>query len=216
MASEGTLNPKFIKFCVYIFIAEILLLVFFSNPSSVSRVIAAEGVKIENAMGSKTLKELDRKTSITFNDLFIQSGVYAGAWHSVIPTEDEKKASGTMKDMGRGIFNYVDSRMTTCMFLFFLLISRIELLILWLPSSAIIFISSIISGYYLRKMKQGSFAFASPSAHRFALKIILVLITFMPMFLLAPVALTPYFYPVLNIFVAFLMQAIIANIAKRI
>ena len=63
MASEGTLNPKFIKFCVYIFITEILLLVFFSNPRSVSRVIAAEGVKIENAMGSKTLKELDRKTS---------------------------------------------------------------------------------------------------------------------------------------------------------
>ena len=88
------------KNCLIIFILETLLLVFLMTPERVTRVMAMEGVKIENSLGTSTMRELDKRASESFNSMFIESGLYADLWHTLIPTEDEKKNSGALKNTG--------------------------------------------------------------------------------------------------------------------
>ncbi|MBE6423084.1 DUF4400 domain-containing protein [Succinivibrio dextrinosolvens] len=204
------------KTCLVIFILELLLLVTFMTPEAVTRVMAMEGVKIENTLGTETLRELDKRTSESFNSLVIESGAYADMWHTLIPTEDEKAKSGRLKDTGKGLFRWIEDRLNVCMFLFFQFLERFHLMGLWFPSSVLIFMASVYSGLILRKIKQGSFAFSSPTAHRSGIRTILIMVTLLPLYFMFPSPITPYLYPVLNIIWAFMLMTIIANIAKRI
>ncbi len=204
------------KTCLFIFVMELLLLVTFISPEMVTRVMAMEGVSIENSLGTSTLRELDKRSSESFDSLVISSGLYADMWHTLIPTEDEKKASGKLQNTGKGLFKWMEDRLNVCMFLFFQFLERLHLMGLWFPSSVLVFLASLYSGFTLRRIKQGSFAFSSPTAHRSGIRAILIIVTLLPLYFLFPAPITPYLYPCLNLLWAFMLMTIIANIAKRI
>ena len=202
--------------CCLVFMFELLGLIIFLSPQNVASTMAKEGIKIENALGTETLRELDKRTSISFNSLFLESGIYAGIWHTFIPTEDERQNSGRLKNVGSGLFRWVEDKLNVCMFLLFQLLHRVHLMVMWLPSVFLVLAASVYSGYNLRKIKQGNFAFASPTAHRAAIRGIIVMLTLLPLYFFLPMAVSPYVYPVLYILWSFMIMGIISNIAKRI
>ena len=210
------MKNSWLKTCIVIFIFELLFLVLFMTPERVTRVMAVEGIKIQSSLGVKTLRELDKRTSESFNAIMIDSGLYADMWHTLIPTEDEKKASGSLRNTGSGLFRWIEDRLNVCMFLFFQFLERLHLMGLWFPSSCLVFLASIFSGLLLRRIKQGSFAFSSPTAHRSGIRVILVMVTLLPLYFMFPTPITPFLYPCLNILWALMLMTIIANIAKRI
>ena len=210
------LSSKYIKLCIFVFVAELVLLAAFSSPSYILKVMATEGVNVEDALGSDALQRIDADASTLFNALFIDSGVYSGIWHTFIPTPDERNASEGIELMASGLFAWVDDRLTACMILLFQVIERLELMLMWLPFSFVLTFGACYTGLTLRHIKQGNFAFASPTVHRVSLRVILVMLTLLPIFLMLPFPISPYIYPVLYTAVAFMLQAILANIAKRL
>ncbi len=202
--------------CALIFVFELFALVLFLSPEHVATTMAKEGVKIENTLGTDTLRELDIRTSMSFNSLFLESGVYAAIWHTLIPTEDEKEKSGAFKNTGKGLFKWVEDKLTVCMFLMFQLLQRVHLMGMWLPSAFLVLAASIYSGINLRRIKQGNFAFASPTAHRSAIRGIIIMVTLLPLYFFLPMSVSPYLYPLLYLLWSFMIMGIIANIAKRI
>lgn len=202
--------------CCLAFMFELLGLILFLSPQNVASIMAKEGIKIENALGTETLRELDKRTSISFNSLFLESGIYAGIWHTFIPTEDERQNSGSLKNVGSGLFRWVEDKLNVCMFLLFQLLHRVHLMAMWLPSVFLVLAASVYSGYNLRKIKQGNFAFASPTAHRSAIRGIIIMVTLLPLYFFLPMAVSPYVYPVMYILWSFMIMGIISNIAKRI
>lgn len=210
------LSPKYLKYCTLVFILEVLLLAVFSSPNYILKVMAIEGVSIEDALGPETLRRIDADASEAFSSLFVDSGVYAGVWYTFVPTPDERTASEGIETMASGLFSWVDDRLTTCMILLFQVVERLELMKLWLPFSFFVVLGACYTGMTLRHIKQGNFAFASPSVHRLSLRIILVMLTLLPIFLMLPLPLSPYIYPIMYSITAFMIQAIIANVAKRL
>ncbi|SFS32494.1 protein of unknown function [Succinivibrio dextrinosolvens] len=202
--------------CALIFVFELLFLVLFLSPEHVATTMAKEGVKIETTLGTDTLRELDKRTSQSFSSLFLESGLYAGVWHTLIPTEDEKEKSGAFKNTGKGLFKWAEDKLTVCMFLMFQLLFRVHLMGMWLPSALLVLTASVYSGINLRRIKQGNFAFSSPTAHRSAIRGIIVMVTLLPLYFFLPMSVSPYLYPVLYLIWAFMIMGIIANIAKRI
>lgn len=61
------------RYCTIFFFLEILFLIAFSSPRYISKVIAYEGIKIEDSLGTNTLRELDKRTSQWFNTSLIES-----------------------------------------------------------------------------------------------------------------------------------------------
>lgn len=204
------------RYCTIFFFLEILFLIAFSSPRYISKVIAYEGIKIEDSLGTNTLRELDKRTSQWFNTSLIESGAYAEIWHMLIPNEYERKKSSSLNNLGNGLFRWVDDRLTVCMFLIFQFFERLHLMLMWLPSSALVFAAAGYTGLELRRIKQGDFAYASPVRHRTAAKVITGAIAVLPLYFLMPFAISPYIYPIVNCTAAFLIMVIISNIAKRI
>lgn len=198
------------------FLAEILLLLIFSTAERISHVMAQEGVTIEDSLGVDTLRKVDGISSEVFNTIFIDNGVYAGIWHTFIPTEQEKEDSEGLENLGAGLFKFLDDKLTVIGFLLFQTIHRITLFCLWLPSFLILIALSFYTGLIFRKIKQGNFSFASPTMHRMCIKLILIIFTILPLLLMFPLPLSPYLYSYLYIAIAFMIMVIVANIAKRV
>lgn len=206
----------FLRFTAIVFALEIILLTLFSSPSYILNVMAREGVAAEDVLGTEALRQVDARASGIFADLLIDSGVYAGIWHTFVPTADERRSSEGLENLAAPLFHWVDDRLTAVMTLAFQLTERLCMMGLWMPFSLIIFAGALFSGLTLRRIKQGTFAFASPSVHRISIRIILVSLIFMPLFLMLPLPLSPYLYPVLFTVCAFMIMGIAANIAKRL
>ena len=198
------------------FLAEILLLLTFSTAERISLVMAKEGVKIEDNLGVETLKKVDGISSKIFNTIFIDSGAYAGIWHTFIPTEQEKEDSEGLENLGSGLFNFMDDKLLVVGFLLFQTIHRLTLFGLWMPSFIILIALSFYTGLIFRKIKQGNFSFASPTMHRMCIKLILIIFTILPLLLMFPFPLSPYLYSYLYLAIAFMIMVIVANIAKRV
>ena len=207
---------SYLKVCGIILILELALLTVFSSADYVLRVMAVEGVNIEDTLGTETLREIDRGASESFNALFVDSGAYAGVWHTFIPTPDERNASEGIENLASGLFAWMDDRLTVIMVLAFQVLERLQLMKMWLPFSFVLLAGACYTGLTLRRIKQGNFAYASPTVHRMALRIIIFMLTLLPLFLMLPMPVSPYVYPALYAVTAFLIQAILANIAKRI
>ena len=206
---------KVIKYGLIIAMIQLMLLCVLVRPSYVIKVMAAEGIKIEDTLGANTLQTVDRYSSDMFNRMFIKSGVYATAWHMLVPTRGEHAQSNQIR-LFNGIELWVQDRINLMFTLIFLLCHRLTLMSLWLTSATEILIMSAVTGVLLRRIKQSNFAFASPTAHRVSIRILLVVIILAPFILSVPIAINPYIYPIAFLIMAFMIQAIIANVAKRI
>lgn len=207
---------RFIRICVLSLVCMILAIVAFAKPSLVIRVIASEGVAVEDALGTDTLMRVDHDASEAYNTVFIKSRLYATAYHTFMPTADEfRKTSGLAPQLD-GILRWLGDRIDMLFTVLFLMFERLSLMALWLPSAAVIMAASGVTGYYLRTIKQGNFAFASPTAHRVSARILVISCSIAPFLLCMPFPVSPYVYPAFFLVAAFMIQAIIANVAKRI
>lgn len=206
---------RFIKYSVMTMIVIVLAVISFASPKYVIHVIATEGVAVEDALGRNTLNRVDHDASSAYNTVFIQSKLYASAYHTFIPTANEFKKTDGIRAFN-GILRWMGDRIDMLFVVLFLMFERLSLMMLWLPSTAVILIASAVTGFYLRTIKQGNFAFASPTAHRLSIRILIIAASLTPFFLCLPIPVSPYVYPVCFLIAAFMVQGIIANIAKRI
>ncbi len=211
----GDKKTHLIKYTIYFVCTALLLTISFSTPDYVINVMAKEGVKIENNFGAHTLKLVDARSLRTYDETFIQSGAYAAVFHLIIPTRTEQKL-GYSEKISKGILLWVQDRVNLLFILLFLLVHRFHLILMLAPSASFILFASMMTGVYIRKIKQGNFAFASPTVHRYAIGILTVFLTVLPFVLLLPVAISPSFYSIAFICISIMIQAIISNVAKRI
>lgn len=213
MAKEG--RRGIIKYTVIVVSVILACLIIFGKPFGIINTIAEEGIKIEDTFGKKTLNMLDRNTLKFYDEYVIQSGLYATIWHTIIPTKKEQQLD--VKDkIVKGVQLWAQDRINIIFILMFLLIQRAQLILLLSPSATFILIASVLTGFFIRKIKQGNFAFASPTAHRYAIGSLTIFLSTLPFTLMIPITIHPLVFPIAFIVISILIQLIIANLSKRI
>lgn len=155
----NTDKKSLIRYTIVIVCTILIGLVLLAKTDFVVNVIAKEGVKIEQAFGKKTLDLIDRRTLKAYNAVFIDSDIYATIYHIVLPTRYEE-AKSVQERISKGILLWAQDRVKLIFILLFLLMQRLQFLIMLAPSASFILIASVLSGMYIRKIKQGNFAFA--------------------------------------------------------
>ncbi len=210
-----SLKLSIIKWCLLVVGMEMLAVIALSRPDFAISVIAKESVRIEEVMGAKALDTIDEQSAAIYMSAIIDSGLYATVWHTFIPTEREAERSAMIKFFNKMSF-WLQDRINVFFILLFLLTERLCLMWMWTPSALVILGASMLTGFYLRKIKQGNFAFASPTVHRYSIGALTVTLVAGPFLLLTPLPVSPYLFPVVFTIAALMVQAIISNIAKRI
>ncbi len=215
MAKARSGIDQFVHLVILGMIAALLLTVVLARPEHIIGVLAEEGTSVEDVLGPAAVRHADRMASGAYNAAFIKSGVYASVARLVVPTKAEVHANRMFKGL-EGIIIWARDRINVLFILLFLLFERIALIVLWLPSTGLIAAAATITGFYLRKIKQGNFAFSSPTLHRYGIGMLTFTMMLTPFLMMLPVPMPPLVFPVSLIVASFMIMIIIANIAKRI
>ncbi len=216
MAQQASGVQRIVRWTAIGMIAALLLTVLLARPSQIIGVLAEEGVAVEEALGRPALDKVDRMASSAYYRSLIRTGIYASAYHLLIPTKAQQANDPLNLGKTRGLLVWARDRVNVLFILLFLLYERFSLLLLWLPSTAFIAGAAAVTGWYMRKVKQGNFAFASPTLHRYGIGILTVAAMLAPLMMMLPWPVPPLAFPVALLVAAFMIMLIIANVAKRI
>lgn len=181
------------------------------------QVITKEQAMAHAYLGTATARQIKDDADRVYNRLFIDSGVVATIDKYFVPTEESRRRSGALAELGRdNVFPIVEERLNVIWASVYQMIYRLTGFLIWLPYLSLFFLPSLIDGLMVRQIKKTNFDYASPLLHRTAMYAIVVTAYLLLLALFAPVPLPPWLIPIAGAIIAMAMGLLAANTQKRI
>ncbi|MDM1717347.1 DUF4400 domain-containing protein [Thiopseudomonas alkaliphila] len=212
------MKQKFWWMAVIVFFGQLLAVAIFTPFGWASKAMEQEKVYIERHLGHDGSRAIFREATRWHKKVLIDSGVYAAAVDTLIPTARQKERSKGIENMGttEGWFRWVKRRIDTVSKVIHHTFMRISLLKLWSPYILIFLVPAAYDGLMTWKVKRTNFSYVSPVLHRYGIRGIgLLFIVFLLMFF-APIAVDPIFIPFALIIACLLFGMALGNMQKRI
>jgi hypothetical protein len=99
---------------------------------------------------------------------------------------------------------------------FYQALQRLAVLVAWWPFLLLLLAAAWGDGWVRRRIRQAGFAYASPLAHAYALRGILIILMLLGLVLFLPVPLPVLGVPVVAALMGLLVGAAVANAQKRL
>lgn len=201
---------------VILLLCEITLILLLIPGDWTKKQIKQEKIYIEQSLGKETRQWIDARANNWYNKSVLDSGFYEGAFQLLIPTEAEKRRSRGMENMGHDWFVWVEGRIHAMFNVVYQFLSRLALLVAWLPYMLILFIPACYDGYMTWQIKRTNFDYASPVMHRYSVRGAVFLLFGLLAAFMAPIALNPIIIPAAMMGVCVLFGLTFGNVQKRI
>ncbi|MFX4226449.1 MAG: DUF4400 domain-containing protein [Porticoccaceae bacterium] len=148
--------------------------------------------------------------------MLYDTGVWPGIQKFMLPPPPDPTKN--LDNFGRkDFFPYVEGRLKVVNLAIYLALYRVAGLLTWMPVLSVFFVPLLVDAHYTRKRKQFSFQYASPTVQRFGVRsVAFVVVTVLPLLVIAPLPVPPHSAPALVMLVAFAVWALIRNLPKRI
>lgn len=204
----------FLAIC-FLLLAELALALIFVTPEYAVRQSMREAEWIDMFLGSDSALRLQQRADATYQLLVIDTGTAKGIGR-IVPNEEERARSKGLEHLGDTLWPRVQERIESLLDLFYWLIRRFHLLVMWLPACIPALIAAAVSGLLTRRIKQTNFQLTSAVMQHYTWRICgwacgLFLLAFF-----APVAIPPIVVPVIVCSLAVAFGLSLGNIAKRI
>ncbi|MBB3105241.1 DUF4400 domain-containing protein [Azomonas macrocytogenes] len=195
---------------------EIVLIMVLLPGDVVQQAIHKEAGYVEHTLGAEAQGMLMEKANQWHQSLLFDSGVYDSLYYTLIPTEKQREASGSIKTMGSGWFRVVENRLEALSLVVYQLLARFALVLTWAPYMLLLLIPALYDGYMTWQIKRTNFAYVSPVIHRYSVRGALILVGVMAIGFFLPVAIDPTIIPLVLMVVCILMGLATGNMQKRI
>jgi len=205
-------------FTLFILILE-LTAIMVLLPADMARETAREEKKdIIRVMGRESAEEIYSFAKENYEALVIDSGAYNAVYRFFVPTEEQKRASKGMEQLGtrEGWFDWVTERIENCCLVFYEFLVRIGTIKVWFPYMLILIVPAIGSGILERKVKQSNFDYSSPLIAKAAFSLMIYGMLAFVMAVFLPVPFSPLMVPLLMMAMCILIGHAIGNIQKRL
>lgn len=180
------------------------------------RAIEREAKLVEQSLGGEASGWIDAKASAWFRSSIIDSGFYAGMYHTLIPSEAEKKKSKGMEQMGDDWFKWAEGRIDAVVNVIYQFYARLALLVAWAPYMLLLLVPAAFDGLMTWKIKRTNFAYASPVIHRYSIRGTGFILVGLFIAFFAPIALDPVIIPMAMMVCCVLVGLAIGNLQKRV
>lgn len=200
----------------WLLVIELLVILLLIPGDWTDRVIKRESALVEQSLGIKTRNWIHEKASNWFRSSIIDSGFYQGMYHTLIPSEEERKRSKGMEEMGKGWFDWVKGRMEALVNVIYQFYTRVALLAAWAPYMLILFVPAVYDGIMTWRIKRTNFDYASPVLHRYSIRGAIWLITGLFIAFFAPIAINPIIIPMTMMTCCVLIGVSFGNLQKRV
>ena len=176
---------------------------------------AAELQSLVHTVGAHTADAILGRAAGWFDALFIRTGVVGASYHLLIP-DPRTPGAGMEKLADNPFWPWLTGRLDVVWLEIAQGFQRVAVLLSWWPFFLILFLAAWGDGWVRRRIRQHSFAYASPLAHALALRVMLWLAIGAGLLLFAPLALPALAVPVLGAVLAGLLGFAVANTQKRL
>jgi hypothetical protein len=114
------------------------------------------------------------------------------------------------------LWSWVAGRLEVIWAAFYQALQRLAMLVAWWPFLLLLITASWADGWVRRRIRQAGFAYASPLAHAYALRGIVIIVMLLGLVLFLPVPLPVLGVPVVAALIGLLVGAAVANAQKRL
>ncbi len=208
---------KRIFVAIAILLMELIVVAGMIPRSWTSAQIEKEIRSISDMMGEEKATEVQTKAHTWFNQAFVDTGAYEGSFYFFIPTEEQRRRSKGMEDMGQdNLFPFVEKTLISIWTGVLQSTLRLAHYMMWWPFFLLALIPAVGDAILQRRIKQASFAHASPVRYRFAINAFGAVVFLFFFSLLMPIAVPPVAVPIGFAVAAISASFIFANMQKKL
>tara|TARA_R110002095_G_scaffold188154_2_gene165427 strand:- start:2120 stop:2755 length:636 start_codon:yes stop_codon:yes gene_type:complete len=210
-------NEYSLKYLIWTFMLEILLIVCLAPTSWIQKTAKSEAQMIYDYLGTDTLQHVHTKSVLWYRDLFQRTGIERSVREIMLPAPSDRPKKG-MDAIGEKVFfPYIRDRGEAVSDLLHQLLRRLAILLVWLPFILIVSIPAFWDGYMSWKIKRTNFAYTSPFIHKYGSKLSGTLILIALISLFAPIAIPPMLLPMLAMALVITMGIfMVSNMPKQV
>ena len=200
----------------WLLVIEILVILLLVPGDWTDRAIEKESALVEANLGSETRYWIREQAESWYQSVMIDSGFYEGMYYTLIPTEEQRKNSRGMENMGTWWFVWAKGRMEALANVVYQFMTRTALFMTWAPYMLILLLPAIYDGMMTWRIKRTNFDYASPIIHRYGIRFTGYLVLGLGIAFFAPIALNPIIIPIVMMICCVLIGLTMGNLQKRV
>ena len=207
-----------IKVLLYIavFLLELLLTVLIISPEFIRKELAEEQQHVANVLGARVEHNLREESADVFRKALVDTGVVSASYDTLIPTEDQRRRSVGMEELGSTTFVWLGERLKALWNSVYQMFYRFSVLWAWAPAILPLAIPAVVDGLSIREIKKMSYGYASPVRYHAMTHVLVFLVMGIPIYIAFPFAVTPLVIPIWAVLVCLALMVFTANVQKRL
>ncbi|WP_295445160.1 DUF4400 domain-containing protein [uncultured Thiodictyon sp.] len=197
-----------------LFIMEFLLFAAMVPSDWERRVNQEELAALVQAVGPRSANAILDRAAGWYDAAFIQTRLQQYSYRLLLP-DPHTPAYGMEPLATNPIWPWLRGRLDVIWGALALALQRVAVLFSWWPFFLMLFLAAWGDGWVRRRIRQHSFAYASPLAHALSLRVIVWLLVGVGTLFLVPIVLPAMGMPIVGAIVAALFGLALANTQKR-
>jgi hypothetical protein len=187
-------------------------------PASWSeRVRDTELAWLHEGFGARTANAVVERVERWYRTLFVAPGLVETSYRITLSSEVDVQRAGALSPLAAlPVWSWVAGRLEVIWAALYQALQRLAMLAAWWPFLLLLLVVTWGDGWVRRRIRQWGFAYASPLAHAYALRGILVLVMLMGLALFLPLPLPALGVPVVGALTAALVAVLVTNAQKRL
>jgi len=172
---------------------------------------------LHQGLGPSTAKAVIERAEHWYGALFVEPGLVETSYRITLPSDADVKRAGALSPLATlPLWSWVAGRLEVIWATLYQTLQRLAMLAAWWPFLLLLIAAAWGEGWVRRRIRQAGFAYASPLAHAYALRGIVVVVMLLGLVLFLPVPLPVLGVPVVGVLVAILLGVTVANAQKRL
>jgi uncharacterized membrane protein len=181
------------------------------------RVRDTELAWLHAGLGARTAIAVVQRAEDWYGTLFVSTKVVETSYRITLPSDEDVKRAGALYPLATlSLWSWVAGRLEVIWAALQQALQRLAMLVAWWPFLLLLLAAAWGDGWVRRRIRQSGFAYASPLAHAYALRGIVVVFVLLGLVLFLPLPLPALGVSVVGALVAVLVGVIVANAQKRL
>ena len=201
---------------VTLFFLEFILFAAFIPSDWARQVSATETRWLVETQGPASAQAIVDQAEGWYRGLFVETGIAPWSYHILAPGPEVTPEHGWEGLAGNPLWDWTRGRLNVIWGSFAQALQRLVLILAWLPFFGLLLVAALGDGWLRRRIRQHSFAYASPLVHHSAVVGILVLWVLAALLLLAPLPIPAVTAPGLFLVTAVLVDLALTHTQKRL
>lgn len=199
-----------------VFLLEIVLAALIISPEFIRKELAEEQQHVVNALGARVEHGLREQSAEAFRTVLVDTGVVRASYDMLVPTEDQRRRSVGMEELGGSTFVWVGERLKAFWNSVYQMFYRFSVLWAWAPAILPLAIPAVIDGLSIREIKKMSYGYASPVRYHAMTHALVFLLMAIPIYVAFPISVNPLVIPIWAVLVCLALMIFTANVQKRL